>query len=80
MGILSIVLGFCCCSPVGLILGIIVVVQAPETLTMLAQIGNPPDLVGKVNTAKILGIIGLVISALRLLADFGYIGFSVMNR
>ncbi|MBW8884452.1 MAG: hypothetical protein JF612_06675 [Planctomycetia bacterium] len=80
MGILSMVLGFCCCSPAGLILGIIVMVQAPATLAMLQQIGNPPDLVGKVNTGKTFAIIGLVLSALRLLGDAGYTVVSLMNR
>jgi hypothetical protein len=80
MGILSIVFGFCCCSPVGLILGIIVLVQTPTTLALLQQIGSPPDLVGKVNTGKICAIIGLVLSCLRLLGDVGYSIVSVMNR
>ena len=66
MGILSIVFGLCpCCGGlVALILGIIVLVQAPNVLAMLAQIGSPPDLVGKVNTGKTCAIIGLVIVAL----------------
>jgi hypothetical protein len=55
-------------------------VQAPATLAMLQQIGNPPDLVGKVNTGKTFAIIGLVLSALRLLGDAGYTVVSLMNR
>ena len=40
MGILSIVFGFCCCSPVGLILSVVVIVQSPTTLALLQQIGQ----------------------------------------
>ena len=47
-------------------LGIIVLVQAQGVLTMLQQVGSPPDLVGKVNTGKICAIIGLVLSALAM--------------
>ena len=64
MGILSIVFSVCCCTPVGLVLGIIVLVQAPGVLAMLHQVGNPPDLVSKVNTGKVCAIIGLVWAAL----------------
>jgi hypothetical protein len=64
MGILSIVFSVCCCPLVGLVLGIIVLVQAQGVLTMLQQIGSPPDLVGKVNTGKTCAIIGLVLAAL----------------
>ena len=66
MGILSIVFSICCCPLIGLVLGIIVLVQSQSVLAMLAQIGSPPDLVGKVNTGKICAIIGLVLSALTL--------------
>jgi hypothetical protein len=64
MGILSIVFSVCCCPLVGLVLGIIVLVQSQSVLAMLAQIGSPPDLVGKVNTGKTCAIIGLVLAAL----------------
>jgi hypothetical protein len=66
MGILSIVFSLCpCCGGlIALILGIIVLVQAPNVLAMLAQIGSPPDLIGKVNTGKTCAIIGLVLVAL----------------
>ena len=66
MGILSIVFSLCpCCGGlIALILGIIVLVQSQGVLVMLAQVGSPPDLVGKVNTGKTCAIIGLVIVAL----------------
>ena len=60
MGILSIVFAFCC-GCVGLILSIIVLVQAGGVMTQLQQYGSPPDLVSKVNTGKMCAIIGLVI-------------------
>jgi hypothetical protein len=63
MGILSIVFAFCC-GCVGLVLSIIVLVQAPTTLALLQQIGSPPDLVGKVNTGKTCAIIGLALTIL----------------
>jgi hypothetical protein len=69
MGILSIVFSLCpCCPIVGIVLGIIVIVQAPGLLQTLQQMGGPPDLIGKVNTGKICGIIALVISALGFMA------------
>lgn len=69
MGILSIVIGFCCCGVVGAILGIMVVTQAGGVLASLQQYGSPPDLVGKVNTGKICGIIGIVLSVLNILGN-----------
>ena len=63
MGILSIVFAFCC-GCVGLVLSIIVLVQAPTTLALLQQIGSPPDLVSKVNTGKTCAIIGLALTVL----------------
>jgi len=63
MGILSIVFAFCC-GCVGLILSIIVLVQAPTTMAMLQQIGSPPDLVAKVNTGKMCAMIGLGLTVL----------------
>ena len=73
MGILSIVIGFCCCGPVGLVLGIIVLTQVGGVTASLAQYGNPPDLVGKVNTGKICAIIGLVLSVVNLISSGSYI-------
>ena len=64
MGILSIVFSVCCCPLIGIVLGIIVLVQSQSVLAMLQQIGSPPDLVGKVNTGKTCAIIGLVLAAL----------------
>jgi hypothetical protein len=63
MGILSIVFAFCC-GCVGLVLSIVVLVQAPTTLAMLQQIGSPPDLVGKVNTGKTCAIVGLALTVI----------------
>ena len=63
MGILSIVFAFCC-GCVGLILSIVVLVQAPTTLAMLQQVGSPPELVSKVNTGKTCAIIGLALAVL----------------
>jgi len=74
MGILSIVFSLCpCCPFVGLVLAIIVMVQAPGMLTALQQLGGPPDLVGKVNTGKVCAIIAIV------LAVVGFIGAIVAN-
>jgi len=80
MGILSIVFSVCCCTPVGIILGIIVLVQAQGVLTMLQQLGSPPDLVGKVNTGKICAIIGLVWGALATVGGIVANVAGVMNR
>ena len=61
-------------------LGIIVLVQTQGVLTMLAQLGNPPDLVGKVNTGKVCAIIGLVVSALALVGGIGAQVVGALNR
>jgi hypothetical protein len=68
MGILSIVIGLCCCPLIGIVLGGIVVAQAGGVAASLAQYGSPPDLVGKVNTGKICAIIGLVVSVINMIA------------
>lgn len=68
MGILSIVIGLCCCPLIGIVLGGIVLAQAGGVANSLAQFGSPPDLMGKVNTGKICAIIGLVISILNAIA------------
>jgi hypothetical protein len=66
MGILSIVFAFCC-GCVGLILGIIVLVQAGGVTTALQQYGSPPDLMGKVSTGKTCAIIGLVLTVIMMI-------------
>jgi hypothetical protein len=63
MGILSIVFGFCC-GCVGLILSIIVLVQAGGVTAALQQYGSPPELMSKVSTGKLCAIIGLVVFAI----------------
>jgi hypothetical protein len=63
MGILSIVFAFCC-GCVGLILSIIVLVQAGGVTTSLQQYGSPPDLMGKVSTGKTCAIIGLALTVI----------------
>jgi hypothetical protein len=80
MGILSIVFGACCCQLVGLILGIIVLVQAPNVLAMLAQVGNPPDLVAKVNTGKTCAIIGIALAAVITVMAVGAQLFGLLAR
>ena len=69
MGILSIVIGLCCCWPAGLILAAIVLSQAGGVVASLAQYGSPPDLVGKVNTGKICAIVGIVVSCIGAIAS-----------
>jgi len=66
MGILSIVFGFCC-GCVGLILSIIVLVQAGGVTTALQQYGSPPELMSKVSTGKLCAIIGLVITVIMMI-------------
>jgi hypothetical protein len=63
MGILSIVFAFCC-GCVGIILSIIVLVQAGGVTTALQQYGSPPDLMGKVSTGKTCAIIGLALTVI----------------
>ena len=66
-------IGFCCCGLVGAIFSILVLTQAGGVNAQLAQYGNPPDLVGKVNTGKICAIIGLVLSIINALTNSTYI-------
>jgi hypothetical protein len=82
MGILSIVFSFCpCCGGlIALVLGIMVLVQAQSVLALLAQIGSPPDLVGKVNTGKTCAIIGLILVALGTVAGVGIQMAGLLNR
>jgi hypothetical protein len=61
MGILSIVFAFCC-GCVGIVLSIIVLVQAGGVTLALQQYGSPPELVNKVSTGKTCAIIGLAIT------------------
>jgi len=70
MGILSIVFAFCC-GCVGLILSIIVLVQAGSVTTALQQYGSPPDLMSKVATGKMCAIIGLVLTGVFIVLGVG---------
>jgi hypothetical protein len=66
MGILSIVFAFCC-GCVGLILSIIVLVQAGGVTTALQQYGSPPELMNKVSTGRLCAIIGLVLTVILMI-------------
>jgi|SRR5436190_12431365 len=66
MGILSIVFAFCC-GCVGIVLSIIVLVQAGGVTTALMQYGSPPDLMSKVSTGKLCAIIGLVLTVILMI-------------
>jgi len=67
LGILSIV-GCCCYGAIGLIFGIITVVLANKSIAIYQQ--NPEIYIGyqNVKSGKTLGIIGIVLSALVVLA------------
>jgi hypothetical protein len=80
MGILSIVIGLCCCPLIGIVLGGIVLAQAGGVASSLAQYGSPPDLMGKVNTGKICAIVGLVISILNMIAGVAIQLMGAMNQ
>ena len=79
MGILSVVFGFCC-GLVGIVLGIIVLVQAGGVMTELQRYGSPPDLVGKVSLGKNLAIAGLVIAVLMMVCGVGINVVGLMNQ
>lgn len=68
MGIASIIVGLCCCPLVGLILGAIAMNNAGSVIS-IAPVGSEPH--SKASTAKILGIVGLVVSGLNMLANIG---------
>lgn len=85
-GILSIV-GCCCYGVIGLVFGIIAVVMAQKATEIYNS--NPEMYLGyqNVKTGKILGIIGIVLSAIVLLLGIvallffgGYEGIEEMQR
>ena len=81
MGILSLVFALTgCCGLVGIILGIIVLVQSGAVIAELQQYGSPPDLVGKVSLGKNLSIAGLVVAALGMVCGIGIQIISVMSQ
>ena len=67
-GIASIAVGFCCCGPVGLVLGIITINNA-GAVTTLAPPGS--ESYTKPSTAKTLAIVGIVLSLLNMLGWSG---------
>lgn len=81
MGILSLVFALTgCCGLVGIILGIIVLVQAGPTMTELQAQGSPPELVSKVSLGKNLSIAGLVVAALGMVCGIGIQLISVLSQ
>lgn len=66
MGILTIVFGICC-PLIGLVLGIMVLMQAGGAQAAAQQYGAQ-DLMGKISTGKTCAIIGLVICVLNMIA------------
>jgi hypothetical protein len=79
MGILSIVFAICC-QLVGIILGIIVLVQAGGVMAELQRYGSPPDLVGKVSTGKNCAIAGIIVSGLFMVCGIGAQIIAALNR
>jgi hypothetical protein len=69
---------------VGIVLSIIVLVQAGGVSTALMQYGNPPDLVSKVSTGKLCAIIGLVLTVifmiLGVIINLAQIGMAVQQQ
>ena len=76
LGILSILT--CCCYGIGLILGIVALVQAQKDIALYAQNPELYSNYSNLNTGKILSIIGISLSAIYLLVviwmfySFGY--------
>ena len=64
----GLVIGICCCGIAGLIMGVIAMNNANGILTLAAP-GSEAS--SKANTAKILGIVALVIGVLKLLGEVG---------
>ena len=74
MGIVSIIVGLCCCPIIGLILGVLSMNNAGSVIS-LAPPGSPPH--AKASTAKILAIVGMVLSGLTMLANLGIGGLQI---
>jgi hypothetical protein len=66
--------GFCCCGIVGLIMGIMAMNNAGSVLA-IAPPGSEAN--AKASTAKMLGIIAIVISVLQFI---GWSGFGVVSN
>ena len=77
LGIGGIVLSLCCCPPIGVILGIVSMVFAGG-VTSMAPPGT--DAHSKASTAKILGIVAIVIGALNFIAGIGIQMAGVLNK
>jgi type III secretory pathway lipoprotein EscJ len=76
LGILSIVFAICC-GCVGLILGVIAMNQANAVLATIQSTGVGREFEGKASTAKTLGIVGIAIAVLNMVAG---VAIQVMNR
>ena len=64
---------FCCCGPIGLVMGVMAMNNAGSVLT-LAPPGSEAN--SKASTAKILGIVAIVLGIIYML---GGIGGTVVN-
>jgi len=68
-GMYSIFLGLCCCPPAGIILSIVVFVQAYGVVSALRPYGNQPALIGKVNTGRTCAVVGVIVSLLSMIVN-----------
>jgi hypothetical protein len=77
LGIGAIVVSLCCCPLIGIIMGVMSMNNAGSVLGMA-----PPgsDANSKASTAKILGIVGIVIGVLNMIAGIGIQVAGVLNK
>jgi hypothetical protein len=68
MGIASIIVGLCCCALIGLVLGVLAINKGNAVAAMIQQTGMGQQYLGKANTAKMCGIIGIVCSVINIIA------------
>ena len=67
-GIIALVVGFCCCGPVGIVLGVMAMNKANGVLQMIAQTGMGQQYAGDANTGKTCGIIAIALGVLNVIA------------
>ena len=65
-GIVSLIVAFCCCGVIGIILAVVALVCASNSKRLMGQVTKDAEL------GKILAIIAIVVGVLSLLSSLGF--------
>lgn len=71
-GIVALIVSFCCCSVIGIILAVVSLVYASKSKQEMGQITKDAEI------GKILSIIAIVVSALSLLSAVGFVIYCII--